>query len=77
MARTDYLGHLSREDPLYGYLQYHIVPQLGFNSPDASYRVFRFNYSRNVYLYEEKHRGIRLVGKFFKSSDQYHARKTG
>jgi hypothetical protein len=73
----DYLGHLSREDPLYGYLQCHIAPQLGLSSPDACYRVFRFRDSRNVYLYEEKHRGIRLVGKFFKSSDPDHARKTG
>lgn len=72
-----YLGHLSREDPLYGYFQYHVTPQLGFSSTDACYRVFRFKDSRNVYLYAEKHRGIRLVGKFFKSSDPHHARKIG
>lgn len=75
--RARYLGHLSREDPLYEYLQGHIVPQLGFSCPDACYRVFRFGDSRDVYLYEEKHRGVRLVGKFFKSSDLNHARKSG
>ena len=64
-----YLGELSREDPLHGYLQHHIAPQLGFASPDASYRVFQFAYSRNVYLYEEIHGGPKLVGKFFKLSN--------
>ena len=72
-----YLGYLSCEDPLYGYLQHQIVPQLGFSSSDACYRVFRCCNVSNVYLYEEKHSGIRLVGKFFKSSDPDHARKTG
>ena len=74
---VSYLGYVSHEDPVYGYLQCHIAPQLGFSSPNACYRVFRFNDSRDVYLYEEKHRRIRLVGKFFKSSDPGHARKTG
>lgn len=72
-----YIGHLSREDPMYGYLQDHIAPQQGFSLPDARYRVFRFDDSRNVYLYEEIHQRIRIVGKFFKSSDPGHARKTG
>lgn len=74
---TNYLGYLSREDPLFEYLQCHIAPQQGFCSPDACYRVFRFHDSRDVYLYEETHRRIRWVGKFFKSSDLGHARKTG
>ena len=26
-----YLGHLSQKDPLYGYLRYDILPQLGVN----------------------------------------------
>jgi hypothetical protein len=32
-----YLGDLSHSDPLYGYIQGHIAPQLGFNSPGAVY----------------------------------------
>jgi hypothetical protein len=71
------LGTLSREDPLYGYIQFHIAPQLGFKSPEASYRVSRFQNSRNVYLYKEINQGFRLVGKFFKSSDHDHARQNG
>jgi hypothetical protein len=59
-----YLGDLSHSDPLYGYIQGHIAPQLGFNSPGAVYRVFKFTYSRAVYLYEELHRRVRIVAKF-------------
>ncbi len=59
-----YLGHLCRSDPLYGYIQDHISPQLGFNSPNARYRVFQFTCSRSVYLYEERHSNIRIVAKF-------------
>jgi hypothetical protein len=72
-----YLGELSREDPLHGYLQHHIAPQLGFASPNAGYRVFQFADSRNVYLYEEIHGGPKLVGKFFKLSNADQARKAG
>jgi len=72
-----YLGELPREDPLHGYLQRYITPQLGFASPDACFRVFQFAYSRNVYLYEEKHGGPKLVGKFFKLSNPESARKSG
>ena len=59
-----YLGHLSRSDPLYGYIQAHIAPQLGFYSPGAVYRVFKFTCSRSVYLYEERQSKVRIVAKF-------------
>lgn len=62
-----YLGHLSHGDPLYGYIQEHIAPQLGFNSPEAVYRVFKFTCSQAVYLYEERHKRVRVVAKFHKS----------
>jgi hypothetical protein len=72
-----YLGHLPAHDPVYKYFQYHIVPQLGVWLPDAQWQVFRFQGSRDVFLYEEKHSGIRLTGKFFKSPDPGQARRTG
>ena len=59
-----YLGDLSHSDPLYGYIQGHIAPQLGFHSPGAVYSVFKFAYSRAVYLYEELHSRVRIVAKF-------------
>ena len=59
-----YLGYLSHSDPLYGYIQAHIAPQLGFISPGADYRVFKFTCSQAVYLYEERQGRVRLVAKF-------------
>ncbi len=76
MAATP-IGYLPHEDPLYGYFQYQIAPQLGYSGPDAVWKVYRFNFSRNVFLYEEKQRGIRIVGKFFKAASNDQARKTG
>jgi hypothetical protein len=76
----EYLGHLSRSDPLYAYIQGHIVPQLGFYSPGAVYRVFKFSYSRAVYLYEERHSKVRIVAKFHQNhlpSSPSHPWKTG
>jgi hypothetical protein len=49
-----YLGRLSHSDPLYAHIEGHIAPQLGFDSPGADYRVFKFNCSQAVYLYEER-----------------------
>ena len=71
------VGFLSKEDPLYGYLQHQIAPQSGIYSPDADYRVFRFNESRDVYLYAEERLGIKWVGKFFKSPDPVQGRIKG
>ncbi|MBE3065013.1 MAG: phosphotransferase [Spirochaetes bacterium] len=62
--RGRYLGHLSHSDPLYGYIQGHIAPQLGFNFPGAVYRVFKFTCSQAVYLYEEQQGRVRIVVKF-------------
>jgi hypothetical protein len=61
----NYLGHLSRKDPLYGYLRHDILPQLGVNGGPPDFRVHGIEASNRVYLYEELHSGTRLVGKFF------------
>jgi hypothetical protein len=60
-----YLGHLSRQDPLYGYLQYEILPQIGVNGIFPDFRVFGLPASNHVYVYEETSSRKRLVGKFF------------
>ncbi|MFH0823949.1 MAG: aminoglycoside phosphotransferase family protein [Pseudomonadota bacterium] len=59
-----YLGHLAHDDPLYGYLRDHIIPQLGVSSHHAGFRVFQSACSRHVYMYEEELSGAGLVGKF-------------
>ena len=60
-----YLGHLSTDDPFYEYLRQTIVPLLdgSLNSPD--FRVYRLPASNHVYLYEDRHTHLRIIGKFF------------
>lgn len=60
-----YLGHLEGNDPLRHYLHTEILPQLGYGNGHAEFRVFRLGERDSVYLYEERHSGLRVVGKFF------------
>ncbi|MCB2188858.1 MAG: aminoglycoside phosphotransferase family protein [Deltaproteobacteria bacterium] len=71
--KVSYLGDLSRQDPLFGYLQADITPQLGIQLPEAAYRVYKFSAIQDVFLYEETHCYLRLVGKFHKA---HHGRTT-
>lgn len=70
-----YLGHLSPDDPLSGYLRCEIAPQLGVPPPGAGYRVFRLPFAHNVYIYEERGSGLRVVGKFFSANGHRDADK--
>ncbi len=62
-----FIGHLPHHDPLHGYLQHDIQPQITGVSDRAKYRVYQMNASNDVYLYEDKFSGARVVGKFFLS----------
>jgi hypothetical protein len=62
-----YLGHLPESDPLYAYLRWEILPQLGANGRRPDFRVHRIQASNRVFLYQERHSGTRMVGKFFAS----------
>jgi hypothetical protein len=66
----EYLGHLPDHDPLRCYLQAEILPRLGYGDAHASFRVFRLGERDSVYLYEERHTGLRVVGKFFAGAYQ-------
>jgi hypothetical protein len=61
----NYLGHLSTEDPLYGYLRRDILPQLGVNNDSPDFRVYGLLASNHVYLYEDRLSRTRIIGKFF------------
>jgi aminoglycoside phosphotransferase (APT) family kinase protein len=67
----NYVGHLDAADPLYGYLSHQILPQMGANGHVADFRVFSVKDGK-VYLYEEKHSGARLLGKFFTAAHRMH-----
>jgi hypothetical protein len=60
-----YVGHLPSCDPLHHYLQYDILPRMGQSNCPARFRVFQYHGSNEVYLYEEQHTGLRVIGKFF------------
>jgi len=62
---VEYLGHLAASDPLRLYLQDEIMPRLGCWKDNAEFRVFRLGDQRSICLYEERHSGQRVVGKFF------------
>lgn len=70
-----YLGHLPEHDPLHGYLQNDIQPQVTGVSASATYRVFKLNGSNDVYQYEDRATGTKLIGKFFLSSQKNDAKK--
>lgn len=61
----EYLGYLSKNDPLYMYLRHNVLPQINMGNADADFRVYRLHASNHVFLYEDKHSQTRLIGKFF------------
>lgn len=60
-----YLGHLATGDPLYAYLARAILPQVADSDRDPRWRVYRMATVSDVYLYEDKWSGARVVGKFY------------
>ncbi len=60
-----YLGHLSAHDPFYAYLRQDIVPQLDASLNSLDFRVYQLPASNHVYLYEDRHSHLRIIGKFF------------
>jgi aminoglycoside phosphotransferase (APT) family kinase protein len=60
---------------MHNYLQYQIQPQISGTSDRSSYRVFGLNGSNDVYLYEDRNTGSKVIGKFFLSSRKKNAAK--
>lgn len=77
LMSIQHVGYLSGGDPLYEYFLNSIIPQMGIPFSDTAWKVFRFDDSKDVYLYEEKNSGIRLVGKFFKPRDPSLGKRIG
>jgi aminoglycoside phosphotransferase (APT) family kinase protein len=70
-----YVGRLSEGDPLLAYLQHDMQPQVTGVIGCSTYRVFKLNGSNDVYQYEDRDTGTKLIGKFFLSSRQQDAEK--
>ncbi|QNK82015.1 phosphotransferase [Nakamurella sp. PAMC28650] len=58
-------GYVSRQDAMYDFLWTLMSDRLGIRESRPAFRVFRFNGSNEVYGYEEKASGARLICKFY------------
>ncbi len=65
----EYLGHLSKNDPLYSYLADCIMPQTGACGAKG-FRVFASHSSHTVYIYEDRATMQKVVGKFFAADEK-------
>jgi aminoglycoside phosphotransferase (APT) family kinase protein len=60
-----YVGHLPRNDWLHEYLKKIVTDRMGVRTADPAFRVFRLNGSNEVYAYEERSTGARVICKFY------------
>jgi hypothetical protein len=62
-----YVGSVGRHDPIYGFLTRILRDRLGVHQAQPAFRVFRLSGSNEVYAYEEKFSGAKLICKFYGS----------
>ena len=60
-----YVGYVSGDDRMYGFLSDIVRDQLGVHERAPAFRAFRLRGSNEVYAYEEKHSSARVVCKFY------------
>ena len=60
-----YVGYVSGDDGMYGFLCRIVREQLGVYERNPAFRAFRLRGSNEVYAYEEKHSRTRVICKFF------------
>lgn len=58
---------------MHNYLQYEIQPQISGTSDRSTYRVFGLHGSNDVYMYEDRNSGSKVIGKFFLSARKKNA----
>ncbi|TXT37065.1 MAG: cytoplasmic protein [Comamonadaceae bacterium] len=63
-----YIGHLAQNDPVLSFLQHELQQKIEGATDSSSYRVFKLNGSNDVYLYQDRCTGKKLIGKFFLTS---------
>jgi len=61
----EYVGYVAGEDPLHGFLSTIMHDRLGIREPRLAFRVFRLSGSNEVYAYEEKFSGAKVICKFY------------
>jgi Phosphotransferase enzyme family len=60
-----YVGYVSGDDPLHGFLGRIMHDRMGVRDPHPAFRAFRLSGSNEVYAYEEKSSRVRVICKFF------------
>jgi aminoglycoside phosphotransferase (APT) family kinase protein len=60
-----YVGYVPGHDWLHGYLQRIVRDRMGVREANPAFRVFRLRGSNEVYAYEEKHSGAKVICKFY------------
>ena len=60
-----YVGYVAGEDPLHGFLSTIMRDRLEVREPHLAFRVFRLSGSNEVYAYEEKCSGAKVICKFY------------
>ena len=60
-----YVGYVAGHDPLHDFLSTIIRDRLGISEPQPAFRVFRLSGSNEVYAYEEKFSGTKIICKFY------------
>ena len=60
-----YVGYLAGHDPLHDFLSMIIRDRMGVREPQPAFRVFRLSGSNEVYAYEEKFSGTKIICKFY------------
>src|SRR5215470_19779517 len=60
-----YVGYVAGHDPLHDFLSTIIRDRLGITEPQPAFRVFRLSGSNEVYAYEEKSSGTKIICKFY------------
>ena len=70
-----YVGRMAEDDPVLGFLQHDIQEQIDGATENSTYRVFKLNGSNDVYMYEDRLTGKKLIGKFFLTATKNDAAK--
>jgi aminoglycoside phosphotransferase (APT) family kinase protein len=60
-----YVGYVAGHDPLYDFLSRIIRDGMGVRETQPAFRVFRLSGSNEVYAYEEKRSGTKIICKFY------------
>jgi Phosphotransferase enzyme family len=62
-----FVGYVAGHDPLHDFLGWIIRDRMGVREPQPAYRAFRLSGSNEVYAYEEKSSGAKVICKFYGS----------